>query len=137
MRLPFLGANVLYCSADGAHHSARIIKVQDGFVVSLVVFPASRTSTQFQSRENVPYCTEEGVEGWKWNEAVEQSAGYTYTQENPAALWSIPHGLGKQYPNVRSFNEQGQKVYGDEVYIDINQMSIEFSRPISGFALLE
>ncbi|HEY9642768.1 MAG TPA: hypothetical protein V6C57_19930 [Coleofasciculaceae cyanobacterium] len=69
MKTPFKGANVLFYDSDRVD-SARITAVHSDGTVSLVSFPSSQKTSNFQSRHQVEYGP--GVTGcWGWNEEFE------------------------------------------------------------------
>jgi len=60
---------------------------------------------------------------------------YVYTQTSPSELWVIQHNLDK-FPSVTTVNSNNVVYYGDIVYIDTNNLTIEFSAGFSGKAYL-
>lgn len=60
---------------------------------------------------------------------------YAYTQGVAASIWTVSHGLGKR-PSVTVVDSAGDQVEGDVTYLDLNNLSIEFSAPFSGQAFL-
>jgi len=60
---------------------------------------------------------------------------YTFVQGIPDTLWSINHKLSK-FPSVTVVDSSGRVVYGDIVYIDMNNVTVEFSAAFSGTAYL-
>jgi hypothetical protein len=60
---------------------------------------------------------------------------FEFTSSEPESLWIISHNLGFR-PNVTSFDDEGNVVVGAIVHINNNVLSIDFSIPVAGFALL-
>lgn len=60
---------------------------------------------------------------------------FSYTQNTPAKIWNINHGLGKK-PSVITTDSAGTTVEGMIKYIDLNNVSVEFSVAFSGNAEL-
>lgn len=60
---------------------------------------------------------------------------FSYTQNIPANIWYVNHGLGKK-PSVITTDSAGTTVEGMVKYIDLNNVSIEFSVAFSGYAEL-
>lgn len=62
---------------------------------------------------------------------------HTHTQETPAQVWTINHGLGT-YPVVDAYVEHGgvvQKILPSSVvYVDGNVCTVSFAVPRAGFA---
>lgn len=62
-------------------------------------------------------------------------SSYFHTQGVPSNVWTIPHNLGF-YPNVSAFDTQGDEIEGTQAYAGVNTVTITFSVPISGTAVL-
>lgn len=62
-------------------------------------------------------------------------SSYIHTQSVASTTWTISHGLGF-YPNVTIVDSGGNKVEGDENYIDINTVELSFSSAFAGDAYL-
>jgi hypothetical protein len=60
---------------------------------------------------------------------------FEYTKVTPESLWIVTHSLGFR-PNVTTFDDEGTTVVGAIVHINNNVLSIDFSTPVAGFALL-
>lgn len=60
---------------------------------------------------------------------------YTHDQGMPSTLWSIVHNLGKS-PSVTIVDSSGEIVDGKVIYVDSNQINIEFNAGFSGLAYL-
>lgn len=56
---------------------------------------------------------------------------YIHNQIVASANWSISHNLNK-FPSVTVVDSGGNKVQGDVIYIDNNNLTISFSAPFSG-----
>ena len=63
------------------------------------------------------------------------SATYVFAQASAAAIWTIPHNLGK-FPSITVVDSSGNVVVGFETYNSNNQITITFSAPFSGTAYL-
>jgi len=98
--------------ADGA--SAYQIAVANGFVGTQTEWLASLVGPQ-------------GVPG--------NDGHFEFSQASPESLWIITHSLGFR-PNVTSFDDDGNTIVGAIVHINNNVLSIDFSIPVAGFALL-
>lgn len=59
---------------------------------------------------------------------------YTHTQISSAS-WVIPHSLGKM-PSVTVLDGSGNRVHGDVVYTDLNNLTITFNIAFAGVAYL-
>lgn len=60
---------------------------------------------------------------------------FVYEQSTDAATWRIPHNMDK-YPAVTVKDADGDIAIGELDYIDVNNVKITFSTPISGTAYL-
>ncbi len=60
---------------------------------------------------------------------------FTFTQDNPSAIWNIQHDLEK-FPSVTVIDSANDVVYGNVTYVDENNLTINFSAPFSGKAYL-
>lgn len=61
---------------------------------------------------------------------------YAFTQSLASASWGpINHALGK-FPSVTVVDSANSVVFGNIVYIDENNVTLEFSAPFSGTAYL-
>jgi len=60
-------------------------------------------------------------------------ARFVYTQPSPSASWSVAHNLGKR-PAIEVVDSAGTVVYGEYLYIDDNNVRLNFSAPFSGAA---
>ncbi len=60
---------------------------------------------------------------------------FTFTQDNPSAVWNIQHNLEK-FPSVTVIDSADDVVYGNTTYVDENNLTINFSAPFSGKAYL-
>jgi len=98
--------------ADGA--SAYQIAVSNGFVGTQTEWLASLVGPQ-------------GIPG--------NDGHFEFSQVAPESLWIVTHSLGFR-PNVTTFDDEGNVVVGAIVHINNNVLSIDFSIPVAGFALL-
>jgi hypothetical protein len=60
---------------------------------------------------------------------------YTHSQSAAAAQWVVTHNLGFK-PNVTVFDSAGDVVEGHIIHNSINQLTLQFSSPMSGIAQL-
>ena len=60
---------------------------------------------------------------------------YVHTQTVASVLWDIQHDLGT-FPVIIVVDNQGNRVYGQETYVNKNRVTILFSIPVSGTAYL-
>ena len=60
---------------------------------------------------------------------------YVFVQGVPEATWIINHNLNK-FPSVSSVNINNIQMYGEVIYIDTNNLRIEFSAGFSGKAYM-
>lgn len=60
---------------------------------------------------------------------------FSFTQTTPESLWIIGHNLGFR-PNVTAFDDDNSVIVGAIVHINNNTLSIDFSSPVSGYAVL-
>lgn len=71
----------------------------------------------------------------------QEPVGYRHTQSASSTTWTIVHNL-RFYPNVTAFDssgttwQEGNIVEGDVVHIDNSNLTIHFSVPITGTAIL-
>lgn len=64
---------------------------------------------------------------------VGSDLNYLHTQALASTLWEVAHGLGK-YPSVTVKDTSERIVFGSVTYIDIDNLTIEFSVAFSGAA---
>ena len=60
---------------------------------------------------------------------------YVFVQSVPSTTWTITHNLNK-YPSVSVVNINNVTMYGEVIYIDENNLQIEFSAGFSGKAYM-
>ena len=60
---------------------------------------------------------------------------FVYTQDVPSTLWNVQHDLDK-FPSVSVVNNNNVAMYGEVIYIDQNNLQIEFSAGFSGKAYM-
>jgi hypothetical protein len=60
---------------------------------------------------------------------------YTHTQSAASAQWVVTHNLGFK-PNVTVFDSAGDIVEGNIIHNSVNQLTLQFSAPMSGLAQL-
>ena len=61
---------------------------------------------------------------------------FIFRQNVPASVWNINHNLNK-YPTCVVLDSANSKVYGDESYPDLNNMTLTFTSTFSGIATLQ
>ena len=67
-------------------------------------------------------------------ETVDDKTFY-YEQQTAASSWNIVHNMGKK-PSVMVFDSANDEVHGDIFYNDNNRITLSFSSPFSGVAIL-
>lgn len=67
-------------------------------------------------------------------ETVDDKTFY-YEQQTAANVWNIVHNMGKK-PSVMVFDSANDEVHGDIFYNDNNRITLSFSSPFSGVAIL-
>lgn len=60
---------------------------------------------------------------------------FTYVQSTPSTTWTIVHGL-HTYPSVTVTDSAGNWVIGGIQFNSLNQVTLTFSAPFSGTAVL-
>lgn len=60
---------------------------------------------------------------------------FVFTQGVPATTWNIQHGLGK-FPSVSVINNNNVVINGEVIYIDNNNVQLNFSAGFTGKAYL-
>jgi len=60
---------------------------------------------------------------------------YTYTQNTPASVWTVTHGLSG-YPAATVIDTSGNNCEGTISYTNSNVMVITFTAPFSGTAYI-
>jgi hypothetical protein len=63
------------------------------------------------------------------------SASYTHEQASGSTNWLVTHNLGKK-PHVTVTDSAGTEIIGAITYPSLNQVSIEFSNPETGYAYI-
>lgn len=58
---------------------------------------------------------------------------YTHTQAIPAAVWTVPHNLGRR-PSVTVADHLGNVVHADVTYLDNDLVQVTHGTAITGFA---
>ena len=98
-------------------------------VVAAVAAPANRLVVTSPAQGPPGRPGRDGVDG-----AAAQS--FLWTQDVAAAVWTVPHNLGRAQPAVTVVDTAHSTVYGDVVYLDLNTAQIAFTVPFSGTAYL-
>ena len=60
---------------------------------------------------------------------------YTYNQQSAASTWNINHNLNYR-PGVFATDYGGNIMEGDIIHIDTNNVQLNFSIPVTGYAYL-
>ena len=68
-------------------------------------------------------------------EVMNKSDSYTFIQQTDSDFWYIEHGLN-QHPSVAAYDTEMNMLFGVVEYPDNNTVTIRFSQPISGTAVL-
>ena len=66
---------------------------------------------------------------------LETDKNYFHNQASVSASWNIAHNLGKK-PSVTIIDSGGNQVIGDIVYVDDNNVTLNFTAAFSGTATL-
>ena len=66
---------------------------------------------------------------------VAEDKHYIHNQNEPTLIWNITHNLNKK-PSVNVVDSAGKSVIGDIIYIDTNNLRIEFTAVFAGIAYL-
>jgi len=61
---------------------------------------------------------------------------YTHTQNTASAVWTIPHNLGQQFVDVQIIDNAGITSTADIAYTGIDVITITFSVPMTGTAII-
>jgi hypothetical protein len=70
------------------------------------------------------------------NFMVSTSTSFVHLQPTPSNEWVIKHDLDKM-PKVTILNAQGEVIYASVRYDSTNQVTIRFSEPVAGTAMLQ
>lgn len=60
---------------------------------------------------------------------------YVHVQDTDAQVWTIEHGMSR-YPSVTIIDDEGNLIFSDMKYDNENQITISFSKAITGKAIL-
>ena len=60
---------------------------------------------------------------------------YVFIQSTPNTTWNVAHNLNK-FPSVSVVNINNILMYGQVTYVDLNNLTIEFSAGFSGKAYM-
>jgi hypothetical protein len=66
---------------------------------------------------------------------INQNSSFVYTQQTPATMWDITHGMN-MIPNVTTEDALGNDIVGILDVIDNNRIKIYFNIPVAGKAYL-
>jgi len=75
---------------------------------------------------------DQGIQGPQGNAAIQ---AFTFEQQSFSTSWNIAHNLGFR-PNVTIQDYFQNTIEGDVQHIDVNNLTISFIEPISGYAYL-
>ena len=67
---------------------------------------------------------------------IPEQATFEHVQSVAAAVWTIPHNLGKQYVDVLIIDSTGKPCSADVDYVNVNVTVITFSIPVAGTAII-
>ena len=65
----------------------------------------------------------------------ENDKTHIHTQISASSSWTVAHGLAK-FPSVTVVDDGDNVIYGDVVYTDQNELTINFSSSVSGKAYI-
>lgn len=68
-------------------------------------------------------------------DSLAPTVSYTHDQASSSTTWVIVHNLGYE-PNVRATDSAHTPVNGTVVPVDVNELHLVFTTPVSGFAYL-
>lgn len=88
--------------------------------------------TDFTDANNTTYPTSLAVYNLVINSG---DKNFRYNQNTPSTIWTINHNLNKR-PSVVTTDSAGTTVEGMVSYIDVNNLTVEFSAAFSGYAEL-
>jgi hypothetical protein len=61
---------------------------------------------------------------------------YIHEQAAPSTTWNIVHNLGRYPSGIKVIDSAGSIVFGFEKAVSVNQLTLEFSAPFSGYAYI-
>jgi hypothetical protein len=64
-----------------------------------------------------------------------KSITYVFQQPTAVETWAINHGLNR-FPNITTVDPAGKRIYGEETYIDENNLVVSFTPAQSGILYL-
>lgn len=81
---------------------------------------------------------EQGFSGTEqeWLSSLQGSGSIEFTQAVPLSVWTIPHNLGRR-PDVTLYDSNNEQMFADVHHDNLNQVTITFSEPVSGFARID
>jgi len=65
----------------------------------------------------------------------EKDKNYVHPQDQASATWTVQHDLNK-FPSVTTVNTNNIEMYGEVVFNDLNNLTINFSAAFSGQAFI-
>lgn len=102
---------------------------------TLVLVEEARAEVLVETQERVQIATEskQGPRGIQGIPGPAGGATYTHTQSIAAAVWTVPHNLGR-HPSVAVTDHLGNLVHPDVCYLDDDLVQITHGTPLTGFA---
>ena len=67
--------------------------------------------------------------------STSETKTYIFPQPTDSSLWLINHGL-RRFPSVTTVDKTGRKMYGEETYVDENNIQVRFNPAVSGLVYL-
>lgn len=81
------------------------------------------------------YLDREGVQ-LLWKEVVKKSdKHFVYVKAVASDTWNIEHNLNKSC-NIMAYDDNGNEIMGDIIFVDDNHITLKFSSAIKGKAVL-
>lgn len=88
--------------------------------------------TDFTEPDDITYPTSLAVDTLV---QANKDQNVVFVQGTSSTVWNIPHGMGK-FPATRVYDNLGNRLIGDEVDIDINNLRITYINAIQGTVIL-
>ena len=95
------------------------------------------TTTNYPDLQNKPKINGVELVGDKTAQElnITDDKNFVFTQATPSTVWEINHNLNK-YPAVIIVDDNKNIVMADVIYIDVNNITISFTKVFSGQAFL-
>jgi hypothetical protein len=68
--------------------------------------------------------------GDDWGSSAGPNVTSTFVQVS-SDEWIVQHDLGR-FPAIVTVNESGERIYGNELYLDENNVIVKFSKVVAG-----